>query len=79
MIDAMCRYEEPATPLSLYREPSFGHGRLRIVNETHGYWSWHRNNDLDAFVADEVWLESLSTSKACWDNVDKQAPPNDEL
>lgn len=76
----MCRYVEPASPLSLYREPSFGHGRLRIVNETHAYWSWQRNNDLDAFVADEVWLQSLSTSKACWD---KQAAPssfpNDEL
>ncbi|KAE8098533.1 hypothetical protein FH972_016588 [Carpinus fangiana] len=72
-------YEEPASPLSLYREPSFGHGRLRILNETHAYWSWQRNNDLDAFVADEAWLQSLSTSKACWD---KQAPssfPNDEL
>lgn len=75
-------YEEPASPLSLYREPSFGHGRLRILNETHAFWSWHRNNDLDAIVADEVWLKSLSTSKVCWDIVDEQVPSsfhNDEL
>ncbi|XP_065616753.1 purple acid phosphatase 22 [Quercus suber] len=73
-------YEEPASPLSLYREPSFGHGRFRILNETHAFWSWHRNNDADAIVADDVWFESLSTSKACWDT--EQVPPSvskDEL
>ncbi|KAG6640553.1 purple acid phosphatase 22-like isoform X1 [Carya illinoinensis] len=75
-------YLEPASPLSLYREPSFGHGRLRILNETHAYWSWHRNNDADALVADTVWLESLSTSKTCQNTVDEEATTsfaNDEL
>ncbi|XP_075637785.1 purple acid phosphatase 22-like [Castanea sativa] len=75
-------YEEPASPLSLYREPSFGHGRFRILNETHAFWSWHRNNDADAVVADDVWFESLSTSKACWDTVDEKVPSSfskDEL
>lgn len=78
----ICRYLEPASPLSLYREPSFGHGRLRILNETHAYWSWHRNNDADALVADTVWLESLSTSKTCQNTVDEEATTsfaNDEL
>ncbi|KAK7345357.1 hypothetical protein VNO77_15960 [Canavalia gladiata] len=59
-------FKKPPSPLSLYREPSFGHGRLRIVNETHAHWSWHRNNDTEAFVADSVWIESLSNSKSCW-------------
>lgn len=83
VLHAFCRYLEPASPLSLYREPSFGHGRLRILNETHAYWSWHRNNDADAFVADTVWLESLSTSKVCRNTVDEEASTssfvNDEL
>ncbi|XP_028784928.1 purple acid phosphatase 22 [Neltuma alba] len=59
-------FKSPSSPLSLYREPSFGHGRLRILNETHAYWSWHRNNDTDSFEADNVWIHSLSSSKACW-------------
>ena len=59
------RFKSAADPLSLYREPSFGHGRLRIIDETRAHWSWHRNNDTDAFVADDVWIESLSTSKEC--------------
>lgn len=59
------RFKDPPSPLSLYREPSFGHGRLRILNETHAHWSWHRNNDTNAFVADGVWIESLSSSEEC--------------
>ncbi|KAK7244923.1 hypothetical protein RIF29_39752 [Crotalaria pallida] len=58
-------FKDPPSPLSLYREPSFGHGRLRILNETHAHWSWHRNNDSDAIVADDVWIETLSSSKTC--------------
>ncbi|KAG4959655.1 hypothetical protein JHK82_036372 [Glycine max] len=48
------KFKKPPSPLSLYQEPSFGHGRLRIVNETHAHWSWHRSNDTDTFVADGV-------------------------
>ncbi|KAK7337223.1 hypothetical protein VNO77_17786 [Canavalia gladiata] len=59
------QFKNPPSPLWLYREPSFGHGRLRILNETHARWSWYRNNDADAVVADGVWIESLSSSKAC--------------
>ncbi|XP_061338990.1 purple acid phosphatase 22-like [Gastrolobium bilobum] len=62
-------FKKPPSPLSVYREPSFGHGRLRIVNETHAHWSWHRNDDTDSFVADDVWIESLSSSKACWETL----------
>lgn len=59
------RFKNPPSPLSLFREPSFGHGRLQILNETHAHWSWHRNNDKDAIVADGIWIESLSYLKAC--------------
>ncbi|KAJ1380252.1 Purple acid phosphatase-like, N-terminal [Sesbania bispinosa] len=62
-------FKKPTSPLSLYQEPSFGHGRLRIVNETHAHWSWQRNNDNNAFVADGVWIESLSSTKACWESL----------
>ncbi|XP_043697691.1 purple acid phosphatase 22-like [Telopea speciosissima] len=53
-------YKEPTSPLSLFREASFGHGRFRVFNKTHAHWSWHRNNDSKSTVADEVWLQSLS-------------------
>ncbi|XP_047336394.1 purple acid phosphatase 22-like [Impatiens glandulifera] len=55
-------FEKPSPTISLYREPSFGHGRLRIFNSTHAHWSWHRNNDTNAVVGDEVWFKSLATS-----------------
>ncbi|KAI3442841.1 Purple acid phosphatase [Psidium guajava] len=58
-------YKEPASPLSMFREASFGHGRLRVLNHTHMHWSWHRNNETNSVVADEVWLESLSASSTC--------------
>ncbi|KAJ6704446.1 PURPLE ACID PHOSPHATASE 22 [Salix viminalis] len=63
---------------------SFGHGRLRMVDEARAQWSWHRNNDSNSFSADEVWLDSLSTSAACWEiEGDEKEPPksigDDEL
>ncbi|XP_044507458.1 purple acid phosphatase 22-like [Mangifera indica] len=58
-------FKEPTSPLSLFREPSFGHGRLRILDESHAHWSWHCNNESDSITADEIWFESLSTSKQC--------------
>ncbi|KAL6138383.1 hypothetical protein ACLB2K_063666 [Fragaria x ananassa] len=65
-------FEEPASPLSLYREPSFGHGRLKIVNETHAIWGWHRNHDSNFVVKDQVWIQSLSSSKRCSQSVDQE-------
>lgn len=64
----MCRFQNPASEVSVYREPSFGHGRLRVVDESRALWSWHRNNDSDSVVADEVRLQSLTTTKSCWQN-----------
>ncbi|CAD6268454.1 unnamed protein product [Miscanthus lutarioriparius] len=48
--------------LSEFREASFGHVQLRIVNETSAVWTWHRNDDTFATVRDEVWLESLAAA-----------------
>ncbi|KAJ4705188.1 Purple acid phosphatase [Melia azedarach] len=60
------KFKKPASELSLFREASFGHGRLRILDERRAHWSWHRNDESNAVMADEVWFESLSTSKLCW-------------
>ncbi|KAL5806596.1 hypothetical protein ACOSQ4_029329 [Xanthoceras sorbifolium] len=77
------KFKEPVSPLSLYRESSFGHGRLKILNETRAHWSWHRNNESNSVMADEAWLESLSTSRECEATVNgpESSPSilNDEL
>ncbi|KAL0347066.1 UNVERIFIED_CONTAM: Purple acid phosphatase 22 [Sesamum calycinum] len=72
-------FENPSPSISVYREPSFGHGRLRIVNSTHAHWSWHRNNETNAHMSDEVWLESLSSSTPCNQTKISSNSSNDEL
>ncbi|RLM75282.1 purple acid phosphatase 22-like [Panicum miliaceum] len=68
-------------PLSVTREASFGHGRLRVVNATTAHWAWHRNDDADSVVRDELWLESLAANSACRQQGDPAAAGswNDEL
>ncbi|KAJ4970025.1 hypothetical protein NE237_003124 [Protea cynaroides] len=58
-------FKNPPSPLSSFREASFGHGRLSVFNKTHAHWSWHRNNDSSATVADGLWIETFSGSNAC--------------
>ncbi|KAJ0966149.1 hypothetical protein J5N97_027287 [Dioscorea zingiberensis] len=59
------RFHQPKPEWSVFREASFGHGELKIVNETHAHWSWHRNDDDEAVKSDEVWINSL-VSSACF-------------
>ncbi|XP_021764753.1 purple acid phosphatase 22-like [Chenopodium quinoa] len=62
-------FEDPAPSISKYREASFGHGRLRLLDGNKAHWSWHRNKESNAStIADEVWLQSLSSSTSCWPN-----------
>ncbi|XP_073149548.1 purple acid phosphatase 22-like [Henckelia pumila] len=72
-------FESPSPSISLYHEPSFGHGRLRVHNRTHAHWSWHRNNDSDSIQADEIWLESLSSSTICKGIKKRSKSSKDEL
>lgn len=59
---------DPRPKISLFREPSFGHGELEIFNATHALWTWHRNDNEEPVLADEVWLRSLSSNTACHKN-----------
>ncbi|GJW97916.1 purple acid phosphatase 22-like protein [Tanacetum coccineum] len=72
-------YKEPSPGISLYREASFGHGRLRIMNETHAHWLWHRNNDSASVVAEDIWFESLISSRSCSQKTKEKVPQHDEL
>ncbi|XP_039133133.1 probable purple acid phosphatase 20 [Dioscorea cayenensis subsp. rotundata] len=59
-------YLDPQPVISLFREASFGHGQFSVVNATHAQWSWHRNDDDEQVIADQIWLTSLvSQSAAC--------------
>ncbi|CAN1318759.1 Purple acid phosphatase 18 [Linum perenne] len=47
---------------SAFREASFGHGELQILNSTHAFWSWHRNDDDEPVRSDSIWINSLVSS-----------------
>ncbi|CAL4942944.1 unnamed protein product [Urochloa decumbens] len=56
------RYRNPKPDWSVFREASFGHGELKIVNSTHAHWTWHRNDDEEPVRTDDAWINSLSGS-----------------
>jgi hypothetical protein len=49
-------WESPQPAYSAFRQASYGHGELQVVNSTHVYWSWHQNPDLEPTVADDLWI-----------------------
>lgn len=51
-------FTEPQPNYSAMREASYGHAMLEIKNRTHAYYSWHRNADGEAVVADFLWLSN---------------------
>lgn len=59
------KYLEGTSEISAFREASFGHGQLEVLNATHAIWTWHRNDDDVSVVADTVWFSSLSSDPAC--------------
>jgi hypothetical protein len=58
-------WKNPQPSWSVKRESSFGFGQLSIANATHALWSWHRNQDVEAVMADEVWLTNLRAMPQC--------------
>ncbi|KAG2577984.1 purple acid phosphatase 23-like isoform X1 [Panicum virgatum] len=43
---------------SAYRESSFGHGILEVVNSTYALWTWHRNQDAygENSLGDQIYI-----------------------
>ncbi|WOL18251.1 purple acid phosphatase 23 isoform X1 [Canna indica] len=43
---------------SAFRESSFGHGILEVVNSTHALWTWHRNQDTyeESSKGDQIYI-----------------------
>ncbi|KAF9607639.1 hypothetical protein IFM89_037567 [Coptis chinensis] len=50
------KFTEPQPSYSAYREASFGHAMLEIKNQTHAFYSWHRNQDSEAVLGDSQWF-----------------------
>ncbi|KAF5189256.1 Purple acid phosphatase [Thalictrum thalictroides] len=63
------KYIQPTPEWSVFREASFGHGELKIVNSSIAFWSWHRNDDDEAVKSDQVWITSLATSGCLMDKM----------
>ncbi|XP_050211083.1 bifunctional purple acid phosphatase 26-like [Mercurialis annua] len=52
------KYMDPQPHYSAFREASYGHGTLEIMNRTHAFFSWHRNDDGEHVVADSLLLNN---------------------
>lgn len=46
----------PQPEWSLFRQASYGFGKLQFVNSTHALWSWHQNSDLTPTIADQYYF-----------------------
>ena len=44
------------TPVSAYREATYGHGELTLINATAVKWTWHTNPDAEKIVEDEIYI-----------------------
>ncbi|WZZ29855.1 hypothetical protein YC2023_013256 [Brassica napus] len=51
---AFCWDQQP--PYSALRESSFGHGILEMKNATWALWTWHRNQDTNSQVGDQIYI-----------------------
>ncbi|CAK7336214.1 unnamed protein product [Dovyalis caffra] len=53
---------------SAFRESSFGHGILEVVNYTHALWTWNRNQDVykDDSHGDQIYI--VRQPESCFDS-----------
>ncbi|KAL5060231.1 hypothetical protein RYX36_031835 [Vicia faba] len=59
------RYQDPKPDISLFREASFGHGLLEVVNASHALWTWHKNDNDKSVASDSIWLTNLFSNPTC--------------
>ncbi|RXH76270.1 hypothetical protein DVH24_019158 [Malus domestica] len=59
------KYLNPKPEILCFREASFGHRQLVVMNATHAQWTWHRNEDSETNASDSIWLTSRSSDPAC--------------
>ncbi|KAK8543244.1 hypothetical protein V6N13_136227 [Hibiscus sabdariffa] len=67
---------EPQPDYSAFREPSYGHSTLEIMNRTHALYTWHRNDDgkkvpVESFVLhNQYWKSKVQKRKLGKQNLD---------
>ncbi|GMJ15648.1 purple acid phosphatase 26, phosphatase-under producer 3, PURPLE ACID PHOSPHATASE 26 [Hibiscus trionum] len=60
---------EPQPDYSAFREPSYGHSTLEIMNRTHALYTWHRNDEgkkvpVESFVLhNQYWKSKVQKRK----------------
>lgn len=59
-----CSWLDPQFVWSMFRESSFRHGELKIVNAIHAYWIWNCNDEAISIMADDAWITSLSAAQS---------------
>nr|XP_043624591.1 bifunctional purple acid phosphatase 26-like [Erigeron canadensis] len=52
------RYNDPQPDYSAFREASYGHSTLEIMNKTHAIYHWNRNEDGKSVQADSFVLKN---------------------
>ncbi|AET00463.1 iron/zinc purple acid phosphatase-like protein C [Medicago truncatula] len=52
-------YINPQPKWSEFCKASFCRGKPKIVNFTHAFWSWLRNDNDESVKADDIWITSL--------------------
>ncbi|KAK9078815.1 hypothetical protein SSX86_002873 [Deinandra increscens subsp. villosa] len=52
------KYNDPQPDYSAFREASYGHATLEIMNKTHAFYHWYRNDDGKKVKADEIVLHN---------------------
>ncbi|KAK9697991.1 hypothetical protein RND81_08G075200 [Saponaria officinalis] len=50
------RFRDPQPEYSAFREASYGHSTLEIMNRTHAVYTWHRNDDGKKVPVDSMTL-----------------------
>lgn len=61
---------------SAYRESSFGHGILEVVNSTYALWTWHRNQDIyqENSLGDQIYIVRQPESCLAGSKVNGESP-----
>nr|GEU96724.1 bifunctional purple acid phosphatase 26-like [Tanacetum cinerariifolium] len=52
------RFNDPHPDYSAFREANYEHSTLEIMNKTHAFYHWNRNDDGKKVVADAFMLHN---------------------
>jgi hypothetical protein len=79
----MVGFKVPAPEWSAFRQASFGSGTLKLVNESHAFWTWTRvacatTSNLSNPDAHWIAVWDAASCASTGDNSDAARKPSDE-